>query len=280
MSSLALLLALAFPFLAPPAPVENYADTGHFLPVSRTDVFSKISTPEKVVALTLDDGPSPRYTPIALQVAQTEHIPLTFFLIGQEAVKYPELVLQEQAAGHVIGNHTWHHPLNGVGDTRGAWEVHQTQLLLLKITGQRPTLFRPPGGELNTGTAAAARADGLQIITWNVFPGDTDAKLSAEVLAKSVLAQVRPGSIILMHDGGGHRDSSMAALPVIVKALKAQGYSFVTVPDLLKLDQGQRSLIAAPGTGKASELGTSKPAAPTPSPPVLEQPSVTLERLP
>ncbi|WP_189093154.1 polysaccharide deacetylase family protein, partial [Deinococcus ruber] len=211
MSSLALLLALAFPFLPPHAPVQNYADTGHFLPVSRADVFSNISTPEKVVALTLDDGPSRRYTPIALQVAQTEHIPLTFFLIGREAVKYPELVLQEQAAGHVIGNHTWHHPLNGVGDTRGAWEVHQTQLLLMKITGQRPTLFRPPGGELNTGTAAAARADGLQLITWNVFPGDTDAKLSADVLAKSVLAHVKPGSIILMHDGGGHRDSSMAA---------------------------------------------------------------------
>lgn len=279
MTPVAFLLALVFPFLPPPAPTENYADTGHFLPVSGQGVYSNISTTNKVVALTLDDGPSRIYTPMALQLARTEHIPLTFFLIGQEAAKHPELVLQELAAGHVIGNHTWHHPLTGVGDTRGAWEVHQTQLLLMKITGKRPTLFRPPGGELNTGTAAAAQADGLSIITWNVFPGDTDAKLSADALAKSVLSHVRPGSIILMHDGGAHRSSSMAALPMIVKALKARGYSFLTVPDLLKLDKGHRSSgTAAPGTGPASEVGAPKTDGPVlPAP---DRPSVTLERLP
>lgn len=276
MSPIALLLALAFPFFPPRAPTENYADTGQFLPVRRTDVHSNISTRDKVVALTLDDGPSPLYTPVALRVAQTEHIPLTFFLIGQEAAKYPELVLQEQAAGHVIGNHTYHHPLTGVGDTRGAWEVHQTQLLLMKVTGHRPTLFRPPGGELNTGTAAAARADGLSVITWNVFPGDTDSRLSAATLAQSVLAQVRPGSIILMHDGGGHRANSMAALPIIVKTLKAQGYSFLSVPELLKRAQGSQSeTTVAPGTGRASEVGEAGPALPAP-----EQHSITLERLP
>lgn len=276
MSPIALLLALAFPFLPPHAPAENYADTGQFAPVSGADTYSNISTSDKVVALTLDDGPSPLYTPAALRLAQSEHIPLTFFLIGQEAVRYPELVLQEQAAGHVIGNHTYHHPLIGVGDTRGAWEVHQTQLLLTKITGQRPTLFRPPGGELGTGTAAAARADGLSVITWNVFPGDTDARLSAAALAQSVLAHVEPGSIILMHDGGGHRASSMAALPVIVRTLKARGYRFLTVPALLKLNQGrQRAVITAPGTGKASEGGQAGPVSPA-----SEQHSITLERLP
>ena len=289
----ALLLSAAFPFVPSPAPAINAAVTGQFPPPSRADVVSNIATKDKLVALTLDDGPSRRYTPLALKTAQDAHIPLTFFLIGQEAVRHPDLVMQELAAGHAIGNHTWHHPLRGVGDVRGAWEVHQTQLLLMKMTGLRPTLFRPPGGELNTGTAAAARANGLEIITWNVFPGDTDSRLSAAALAKSVLSHVYPGSIILMHDGGANRVNSMAALPMIVKALKARGYTFVTVPELLRLQQGQKPVgVPPPGSGAASELGSPKPdsakpdnakpgdAKPDIQIPPLEKPSVILPRLP
>ncbi|WP_425147365.1 polysaccharide deacetylase family protein [Deinococcus sp.] len=297
MSSAPLFLALAFPFLLPPAPVINAANVGQHPPLTNADAYSQITTTDKIVALTLDDGPSRKYTPLALKTAKDEHIPLTFFLIGQEAVRRPDLVLEELAAGHVIGNHTWHHPLKDVGDERGAWEVHQTQLVLMGITGQRPTLFRPPGGQLNTGTAAAARANGLKIITWNVWPGDTNGRLSAAALTKSVLAHVRPGSIILLHDGGANRGNSMAALPMIVKALKAQGYTFLTVPDLLGRDKGGKGkgTAPAPGAGAASEQGSPTPEAPAtpvqpptvPSPaplphgvPAPVHPSVTLPRLP
>lgn len=229
------LLAAALPFTLAPRPRPNPADHGHFGPVTRADTVMRVDTQEKVVALTLDDGPSPRFTPTALALAKKEQIPITFFLVGQEAVRHPELVKEEAAAGHVIADHSWHHPLVAVGDTRGQWEVEETARLLQTLTGTRPTLFRPPGGMLNTGTAAYAKSAGFTLVTWDVFPGDTDPKKPAAALVQNVLAHVRPGSIILMHDGGGNRLQSMLALPAIVTALKKQGYRFVTVPELLAL---------------------------------------------
>lgn len=240
------LLAAALPFTLAPRPRPDPRDTGHLPAVTRADTVSRVDTQARVVALTLDDGPSPRFTPLALALAKREQVPITFFLVGQEALKHPELVRQEAAGGFVIGDHSWHHPLVPLGDTRGAWEVEETARLLQTLTGTRPTLFRPPGGLLNTGTAAYARSAGFTLVTWDVFPGDTDPRRPAAQLVKTVLAQVRPGSIILLHDGGGDRSQSLLALPAIVSTLKARGYRFLSVPELLALrEQAQPAKQAA-----------------------------------
>ncbi len=209
------------------------------------------AAPPKQVAITLDDGPNPKFTPIALKVAQDENVPLTFFLIGQEAVRYPDLVRAEAAAGHAIGNHSWHHPLYTVGDTRGLWEVQQTNNLIKSVTGTLPTLFRPPGGLLHTGTAAAAKSLGMSLIFWDATGNDHSP--SARSIQRDILRQVHPGSIILLHDGGGrNRYQDMKALPVIIRTLKARGYSFVTVPELLgqpaPMPVPEQALTAATGT--------------------------------
>jgi peptidoglycan-N-acetylglucosamine deacetylase len=185
-----------------------------------------------VVALTFDDGPS-EYTPGFLQVLREKHVPATFFEIGEEMSRYPAAMRQILRAGDEIGNHTVHHT-----EFPGYGEIAPATTLAQSITHFRPCLFRPPGGAVNSAVIGAAAEDGLRTITWDVDPGDWSTPGTSAIYSRVVDA-AQAGSIILMHDGGGPRDETLAALPQIIDTLRASGYGFATVTGLL----GQRMIF-------------------------------------
>jgi peptidoglycan/xylan/chitin deacetylase (PgdA/CDA1 family) len=184
-----------------------------------------------VVALTFDDGPS-EYTSSFLQVLREKHVPATFFEIGQEMSRYPTAMRQILREGDEIGNHTMHHI-----EFPGYGEIAQATTLAESITHFRPCLFRPPGGAVNSAVIGAAAEDGLRTTTWDVDPADWSNPGTGAIYSR-VVDTVQAGSIILMHDGGGPRDETLAALPQIIDTLRARGYGFATVSGLL----GQRMI--------------------------------------
>ncbi len=184
-----------------------------------------------VVALTFDDGPS-EYTPAFLRVLREKHVPATFFEIGEEMPRYPAAMRQILREGDEIGNHTMHHT-----EFPGYGEIAPTTTLAESITHFRPCLFRPPGGAVDSAVIGAAAEDGLRTITWDVDPADWSTPGTTAIYSR-VIDAARAGSIILMHDGGGPRDETLAALPQIIDTLRARGYGFATVSGLL----GQRMI--------------------------------------
>lgn len=184
------------------------------------------SRQRNVVALTFDDGPS-EYTPGFLQVLREKHVPATFFEIGQEMSRYPATMRQILREGDEIGNHTMHH-----AEFPGYSEIAPATTLAESITHFRPCLFRPPGGAVDSAVIGAAAEDGLRTITWDVDPADWSTPGTGAIYSRVVDA-AQSGSIILMHDGGGPRGETLAALPQIIDTLRARGYGFATVTGLL-----------------------------------------------
>src|SRR5579884_934662 len=185
------------------------------------------------VALTFDDGPSP-YTPQVLAVLKQYNVKATFFLWGEHVQQYPDYAQQELATGMAIGNHTWTHPhLTTLSNSAIVTELTNTQNTIKQTIGYTPTLFRPPYGEYNANMLAVTGQVGLpSTILWNCAPLDWEMPPPA-VIASRVLNNISNGSIILLHDGGGDRSNTVAALPIIIQGLQARGLRLVTVPQLL-----------------------------------------------
>jgi peptidoglycan/xylan/chitin deacetylase (PgdA/CDA1 family) len=146
--------------------------------------------------------------------------------------RYPEAMRQILREGDEIGNHTMHHT-----EFPGYGEIAPATTLAESITHFRPCLFRPPGGAVNSSVIGAAAEDGLRTITWDVDPADWSTPGTGAIYSRVVDA-AQAGSIILMHDGGGPRDETLAALPQIIDTLRARGFGFATVTGLL----GQRMI--------------------------------------
>jgi peptidoglycan/xylan/chitin deacetylase (PgdA/CDA1 family) len=203
------------------------------------EIIWRASTKEKVVALTLDDGPDPKYTPRVLRLARERGLKLTFFLVGREIELHPELARQEVAEGHVIGNHTWDHPTMAYDSERqDIAEIERGEDEIEKICGERTHLFRPPKGMWDGDTFAAALTLGYRMILWSVALEHHSAK-TPEAMAQRIVEKIRPGMIILAHDGEPchpvNREKTMEALPILVKRLQGRGYRFVSIPELLDL---------------------------------------------
>lgn len=239
------MLPLLLPLVAGLLPALSSFGGGADGPLIRADL-SHVRTDLRVVALTFDDGPSPRFTPQVLALLEQEGVPATFFVVGREAERFPALVRQEVADGFEVGNHSWNHIMTPMEPAQAAWEVGQTERLLHRLTGELPSLFRPPGGELNTGVAGYAQRQGRTVVTWDVDPRDYAPGQDAERVAAQVLAQVRPGSIILLHDGGGDRSATVAALALVIPALRERGFGFVSLSDLAVLARSGPPLTALP----------------------------------
>ena len=190
------------------------------------------ATVERAVALTFDDGPSPQFTARILATLGRLHVPATFFVVGYLADRYPDLVRQELRAGMTVGNHTYNHP------EVPAFEQLPRRLLedevalgaqSLSRLDARPTLFRPPGGSFSATVVNAAEAFGERIVLWSVDPADWQPGATARQIARKVLAAVRPGSIVILHDGGGDRAATAKALPAIVKGIRRKGLRLVAI---------------------------------------------------
>lgn len=211
----------------------------------RDSVVHGVPLKEKAVALTYDDGPHPLFTPRLRRVLDRYHVKATFFMIGNRIEQYPELVREVAARGHVIGNHTYTHPRDVEADTKTqiVGELDRCEQAIERITGTHANLFRPPRGLLDGTVFTIAEEHGFRTILWTVCADHHEAPTPA-LMAKRVLKHVRPGSIILAHDGRfPMRWKDVAATPLIIEALQKRGYRFVTVPKLLKI--GSRIRAAA-----------------------------------
>jgi peptidoglycan/xylan/chitin deacetylase (PgdA/CDA1 family) len=193
------------------------------------------ATPE--IALTFDDGPNPPYTGEILSILQRYGIKASFFVMGSHAQTYPDLVKQEYQEGNIVGNHTWSHPyLPYLSQASIQWQYTTASHMLQHITGSYPNFFRPPYGALSPSALQYANSMGLSVFIWNDDPEDWSMPGVKTIIAK-VLAEASNGGIVLMHDGGGDRSETVAALPTIIESLRARGYSFVTLKQLVEHQQ-------------------------------------------
>ncbi|MDZ8086696.1 MAG: polysaccharide deacetylase family protein [Nostoc sp. DedQUE12b] len=204
---------------------------------------AKLTQGEKVIALTFDDGPWPQTTEQVLSILKSNDIKGTFFVVGQNLKNYPELGKQIVAQGHVIANHTWHHWYHFFNQQAAAFEIERTTDLIYQVTGVKTNLFRPPGGNLHNGLSAYAKGQKYAVVMWSA--DSTDYKLpTVPKLIDNVIKDSKPGGIVLMHDGGGNRSRTVQALPEIINNLKKQGYRFVTIPELLEIEDKDKKLLA------------------------------------
>jgi len=185
----------------------------------------------KAVALTFDDGPS-AYTARVLETLERLRARATFFVVGNVVERYPKLVRRELAAGMGVANHSYSHPYRPPFDE----QPHETILSeidrgssVLEALGHTPTLFRPPGGSYSPYVEEATGAHGERIVLWSVDPEDWNAETTTKQIAKRVLDAVHPGSIVLLHDGGGDQMRTVKALPAIVRGIRGKGLRLVVL---------------------------------------------------
>ncbi len=192
-------------------------------------------TRPRYVALTFDDGPS-KYTPQVRKILRRAGVKATFFVLGRAARANRAEVRRLVKEGHVIADHTWsHRALTTISAAAVDTELKDTLLEIKRTTGASPTLMRPPYGTTSASVNRIARRYKMLVVVWNVDSADWQNH-DPDIIFNRVMKSrnLGPGSIVLMHDGGGNRAGTVAALPRILKALKEKGLTAVTLPVLLK----------------------------------------------
>jgi peptidoglycan-N-acetylglucosamine deacetylase len=185
--------------------------------------------PPTAVALTVDDGPHPVWTPRMLDLLAEFHVPATFSLIGEQVVEYPQLVKRIVADGHQISDHTMTHPLNLPQLSASAirTEIGEAHDRIAQATGVSPKFFRAPGGAWSTQILDIAAEHGMLSIDWAVDPRDW-ARPGTERITGTLLG-AHAGDILLCHDGGGDRSETLHALRNVIPALQKRGLTFVAL---------------------------------------------------
>lgn len=195
----------------------------------------EVKTKEKKVALTFDDGPDNRYTPQILDILKANQVHATFFLVGRQIDKDPGVVRRIYSEGHEIGNHTVNHPnLNKMDPQEITQEIENNNAKIKKLTGYTPVLFRSPYGNASEQVKDVLTSHHLMLINWSVDTRDWKTT-SPEMIIANLKNEVRPGSIVLQHSFGGKKvHNTIQALPEEIKWLKEQGYTMVTVSELIR----------------------------------------------
>ena len=218
---------------------EVYRSTLELIAQNQTELLRGVPADEilrgnptrREIAITIDDGPHPAYTPRLLQILKQSGVPATFFVVGEKAEEYPDLIRAEVAGGNEIGNHTYDHvSLVKIPPEYIDTEIEACGEVVKQITGKTPHLFRPPGGQYNLGVAEAAEALGYKLILYSDDPGDY-ADPGTGVIENRTLDTISNGGIILLHDGSAQ---ILMILPQIIQRLKARGFRMVTVDELLR----------------------------------------------
>jgi peptidoglycan-N-acetylglucosamine deacetylase len=182
-----------------------------------------------VIALTIDDGPSPVYTPQVLSILEKYGITAAFSMVGGNVSYYPSIAQEVAAAGHTIVNHTWNHAnLLSMKRSKLPGEVDRATDVIQSATGQRPGMFRAPYGAWSPTLLAYLASQKLAPLDWSVDPEDW-ARPGVGKIVKTIMDTTKTGSIILEHDGGGNRSQTVAALKIVIPRLLDEGYQF-TVP--------------------------------------------------
>jgi peptidoglycan/xylan/chitin deacetylase (PgdA/CDA1 family) len=182
----------------------------------------------KAIALTIDDGPNPVYTPQILRLLEKYRVTASFSMIGLEVDTYPGVAREVAAAGHVIANHTWSHPdMAYLYPVAVADQMNRATDAIHRVTGRVPTLFRAPYGAWSPAVLQQCVKTGMTPLDWSVDPRDWSRPGVASIVS-NIMGNTRTGSIILEHDGGGDRSQTVAALKIVLPRLLAAGYHFHT----------------------------------------------------
>jgi peptidoglycan/xylan/chitin deacetylase (PgdA/CDA1 family) len=205
-----------------------------------------VKTEEPLVALTFDDGPHPDHTPELLDILGRYGAHATFFMVGEEASKYPDLVRRVAMAGHAIGNHSWDHPSFPL--IRGSERRAQIRACSDALAPYGKKLFRPPYGNQNAMSRFDALRLGYQVVTWNVVAQDW-LNDNAETIANRIEGSIQNGSVVLFHDSLYHviedryadREATLKAVGILLERLGPH-FRFVTIPELIQHGCPQRSM--------------------------------------
>lgn len=182
---------------------------------------------KKKIALTFDDGPHPEYTLQMLDLLKEKKVKATFFLLGQQVEKYPDIVKRMEAEGHLIGNHSYkHEQLSKLSSIQACSQVNKTNELIYAITGKYPEYLRPPFGDWKDKLDCEVN---MIEVLWDVDTRDWSSQ-NKEKIVKKVVTNVKEGDIILMHDSF---QSTVSATEEIIDILQKDGYEFVTVEELI-----------------------------------------------
>ena len=186
---------------------------------------------EKKIAITFDDGPNHTYTPRVLQLLKTYNAKATFFCIGKQVEKHPEILKIINAAGHAIGNHSFSHSTTIGFKSTEEWldEIKKTDQAIFKVLNHKTDLFRPPFGVTTPHLAKAIKVTGHHVIGWNIRPFDMAIK-NPKIILNRIIKNIKPGSIILLHDKHGRIE---IVLEQLLQFLKKKEYKMVTINELL-----------------------------------------------
>ena len=200
------------------------------------------SSQEKKVALTFDDGPDTRFTPKVLDALKANQVKATFFVLGAMASTHPDIIRRIVNEGHVIGNHSYSHEnLPKLSVDKFQNQIERTESVLQGLIGYAPRLIRPPYGAINEEQVKWIADHHYLIVNWNVDSLDWKSLNSDQVL-HNIMQQTKPGSIILQHSGGADSQDlsgTVQAIGPLISKLKAAGYTFVTVPELLHVTKSK-----------------------------------------
>ncbi|WP_021168378.1 Peptidoglycan-N-acetylmuramic acid deacetylase PdaC [Sporomusa ovata DSM 2662] len=198
----------------------------------KIQVIKSVPTTHKVVALTIDDGPHYKTTPELLAVLREKQVKATFFLLGANVEAHPEIVMQTVADGHEIASHAYSHKrLNKLTKTEVIEEFERFETITQPLA-PKPSFFRPPDGAYNDDIVALARERGYTTVLWSIDAGDW-RRPPVQQVVQAVVDNVKPGGIILMHDGQYPLPTAQAAA-IIIDKLQSQGYQLVTMSELMQ----------------------------------------------
>ncbi|WP_144555974.1 polysaccharide deacetylase family protein [Bacillus sp. X1(2014)] len=209
---------------------EEYEKTGR--------VIWEVNTKEKLVALTFDDGPHPVFTTQILNILAKHDAKATFFVAGNKVVRFPDLLKREVKEGHEIANHTFHHIYGNITSAKLSSELDETDKIIKKFTGLKPSLYRPVGGFYNDVIINTAIKNGKEVVLWSWNQDSRDwADPPASQIYSKIKNGVKPGNIIIFHDWHGSEYTQTCvttkALENILEFLDKNGYKCVTVTELL-----------------------------------------------
>jgi peptidoglycan-N-acetylglucosamine deacetylase len=187
------------------------------------------NAPKNAVALTIDDGPHPEWTPRVLDLLAKHEVKATFCLIGEQIRDNYKLVQLMVTAGHEVANHTWHHPINinRLPAHRVESEIARAHRVIVEVTGTSPRLFRAPGGNWSPTVFKATARHGMYPIDWDIDPRDWSRPGVPHVTR--ALLKGKAGDILLCHDGGGDRSQTLKSLKTVLPRLKSRGLEFITL---------------------------------------------------
>ena len=217
---------------------------GYYVPASPVfgKVYYKSVTSDKLIALTFDDGPNEPYTSQILDILEKDHVSATFFLIGYNVQLFPDVAQRIYDDGDIVGNHSYSHNANHALTFDAYKDIELAELTIYSKTGVKPHLYRGPHGKKSPWELEAIKKMGLVDVFWSISTNELSQK-SPEFMADQIIKRAKPGGIILLHDGYGTEHNTLSSdksdtvieLPLIIQKLEADGYTFVTIPELFNV---------------------------------------------